>query len=160
MYIQLQGSSHTLGLRLRLPADLVIQVLQDGYILRPGVCHIGTVDCPDTSVYQGLFHRLQTVPASGCQLAEGQDKVRFQGQGVIILAVIQVDIHRIHTLITGGRDLNDLTAKPAYQRPILSLRVADNDIVHGSQEHAADAHFGTKGLTAAGSAEDQTVGGL
>ena len=160
MYIQLQGSSDPLRFRLRLLSDLIVKILQNGYILRPGVCHVGSVDCPDASVDQGLFHRFQTVTATGCQLTEGQNEVRFQSQGVIVLAVIQVDIHGIYPLITGRRDLNDLTAQLINQGEILRFRVTDNDIVPCGQEDASYAHLRAKGLAAAGGAKYQTVGGL
>ena len=50
---------------------------------------------------RSLFHWLQTVPAACRQFTERQDKVGFQRQRVIVLAVIEVNIHRVHILRTG-----------------------------------------------------------
>ena len=101
MYIQFQCSRDPLCLWLRLPLDLVIQIFQQRHILRAGVCDIGAIYDPHGTVNDRLFHRVQTVPATCRQFAERQDKVRFQRQRVIILAVIEVDIHRVHILCTG-----------------------------------------------------------
>ena len=101
MHIQFQCRRDPLCLRLRLPFDLVIQIFQQRHILRAGVCDIGAVHDPHGTVNDRLFHRLQTVPAACRQFAERQDKVRFQRQRVIILAVIEVDIHRVHILRAG-----------------------------------------------------------
>ena len=62
MHIQFQRRRDPLRLRLRLPLDLVIQIFQQRHILRAGVCDIGAVHDPHSTVNDRLFHRLQTVP--------------------------------------------------------------------------------------------------
>ena len=152
MHIQFQRCRDPLRLRLRLPFDLVIQIFQQRHILRAGVCDIGAVHDPHSTVNDRLFHRLQTVPSACRQFAERQDKVRFQRQRVIILAVIEVDIHRVHILRAGRRDFDDLAFQTVHQRKIFRLRVADQDIVLCVQEHTHDGTLCGKALTAAGCA--------
>ena len=77
MHIQLQGGGDPLCLRLRLPPDLVVEVAQDGDILRSRIGKVGTVHGPHSSVNERLFHRLQAVASACRQLAEGQYKVGF-----------------------------------------------------------------------------------
>lgn len=44
------------------------------------------------------------------QLAQGQDKIRFQREGIVLVTVIQVDVHGIDVVVGGRRDFNDLSA--------------------------------------------------
>ena len=150
MHIQFQCRRNPLCLRLRLSLDLVIQIFQQRHILRSGVCNIGAVHDPHRTVNDRLFHWLQTVPAACRQFTERQDKVRFQRQRVIILAVIEVDIHRVYILRAGWRDFDDLAFQPVHQRKIFRLRVADQDIVLCIQEHTHDGTLCRKTLAAAG----------
>ena len=150
MHIQFQCRRDTLRLRLRLPLDLVIQIFQQRHIFRAGVCDIWAVHDPHGTVNDRFFHWLQTVPTACRQFAERQDKVRFQRQRVIILAVIEVDIHRVHILRAGRRDFDDLAFQTVHQRKIFRLRVADQDIVLCVQEHTHDGTLCGKTLAAAG----------
>lgn len=84
MHIQLQGGGDPLGLRFRLPLDFVVEVAQDGDILRLRVSQIWTVNSTHRPVDHRLFHWLQTVEATCRQLTEGQDKIGFQSQRVVV----------------------------------------------------------------------------
>ena len=57
----------------------------------------------------------------------------------------------------GGRDLHYLPVQVLHQRPVLRLRVADDDIVIGDEEHVGDLTLGGEGLAAARGAQDQAV---
>ena len=82
-------------------AYLVIQIFQQRHILRAGVCDIGAVHNPHGTVNDRLFHRLQTVTSACRQFTERQDKVGFQRQRVIVLAVIE-DVYKRQLLEFGG----------------------------------------------------------
>ena len=145
--IQLQAGCQTLSLRFGLLLDFPVQILQDRHILRLGISDIGTVDCPDSPVNQGLFHGRKTLPAAGGHLAEGQDEVGLQRQRVIILGVVQVDIHRIQVeclaaSAAGGGKPDYLSTQTIYQGEILRFRVTDQDIVLGDQEHIQNLPLG------------------
>ena len=70
MHIQFQCSRDPLCLWLRLPLDLVIQIFQQRHILRAGVCNIGAVHDPHSTVNDRFLHRLQTVPSACRQFTE------------------------------------------------------------------------------------------
>ena len=157
-HIQFQSSGDALCLRLRLPLDLLVEVSQDGHILRFGVGKIGTVDGSYRSVDEGLLHRIQTAASAGRQLAEGQDEVGFQRQWVIILGIVEVQIHGIDKLTAGGGNLDHLPAQTMDQRKVLRLRVTDKDIVLGHQEYIENLPFGREGFAAARRTQDHAVG--
>ena len=56
--IDFQCRRKVIGLLFVLPAQLVIQVLQDRHVFRARVVQIVAVDQSDTAVNDGLFHRL------------------------------------------------------------------------------------------------------
>ncbi len=55
-----------------------------------------------TTVDNRLFDRLQAILTAHNQLTEGQDKISFQCYRVVILRVVQVDVHRVDIVGTGG----------------------------------------------------------
>ena len=88
-----------------------------------------------------------------------QNEVGFQVQRVIIVAVIQIQVHRIDVAgrtvvaLADGRQLDDLTVQPLHQRCIFALRVTDDDVILGADEkRIGDLTFCRKRLAAAGSA--------
>ena len=128
------------------------QITQDGHILRPGVGKVFLIYLPHTAVDYGFLYRLQAVLAAHHDIAEGEQEVHFQRERAFIIAVIQVEVHRIDVLFAGGGNLNDLSLQPLDQGEILRLRVADDDIIVRDQEHVQNLPLGGEGLAAAGSA--------
>ena len=133
-----------------LPPEFVIQVLQNRHLLRAWVAQVFPVNRAHTAVDDGLFHRHEAVLAAHDQLAQGEDEVGFQAQRVFVVAVIQVQIHGVQVVGGGGRDLHHLPVQVLHQRPVLRLRVADDDIVIRDEEHVGDLPLGGEGLAASG----------
>ena len=157
--IDFKGGGNVLRFLFVLCAEGVIQVLQHRHILRFRVVEIVPVDDAHTTVNDGFLHRRKPVLTAHDQLAQRQDKVGFQAQRVIIIAVIQIQVHRIDiagrtvVALAGGRQLNDLTVQTLHQRCIFALRVTDDDVILGADEkRIGDLTFCRKRLAAAGSA--------
>ena len=93
---------------------------------------------------------LQAVPAARRQFAEGEDEVRFQRQGVVVLGVVEVHVHGVHELPVRGGNPYDLPAQAPDQGEIFRLRVADDDVVLRHKEHVEDSHFAEKLLPLSG----------
>ena len=137
-----------------------MEVPQHGHFLGPGVLQIVPVDQVDTAVYHRFLDGLQPRLAPHDQLHEGQDEIAFQRQGVVVLGVVEVQVHGVDVLIGRGGNVNHLTAQPPHQGRILVLRVDDGDIVLGNEKGVGDLPLGREGLAAAGSAQNQAVGGF
>ena len=157
--VDFQSGGDVLRFLFILRTEGVIQVLQQRHILRLRVVEIIPVDDAHTAVDDGLFHRGKPVLAADDQLTQRQNEVGFQAQRVIIVAVIQIQVHRIDiagrtvVALAGGRQLNDLTVQTLHQRRIFALRVTDDDVILGADEkRIGDLTFCRKRLAAAGSA--------
>ena len=122
-YIQVQCLCHPVCFRQVLVEQGLVQIGEDGHILRAGICQIGAVDGFHGTVYHGAFNRFQTCFAAHDQLTERQHKIRLQGQWAVIFGIIQVDVQRIHIVLAGGRKFDDLPMQPLDQRIILGLWV-------------------------------------
>ena len=85
VHIQIQRLGHPVGLRDALRQQRLHQVAQDGHILRPGVCEVGLVDLLHRPVDDRFLDGLQPRLAPHDELAEGQDKITFQRQGVLLV---------------------------------------------------------------------------
>ena len=57
VHIQLQRRGQSFGFRLRLMLNLLVQIFQNGNVLRLGICQIGSIDHPDGPVDQSFLHR-------------------------------------------------------------------------------------------------------
>ena len=114
----------------------------------------------DAAVDDRFLHRLEALLAAHHQLAQGEDEVGFQGHGVVLLGVVQVDVHRVDILRTGRADPDDLSVEPLDKGRVLRLRVADDDIIVRHQKGVGDLPLGGEGLAGTGRAEDQPVGVL
>ena len=150
--VDFQSRGDVLRLLFLLPPQLVIQVLQNRHILRHRVAEIIPVHHAHTAVDDGLFHRHEAVLAAHDQLAEGEDKVGFQAQRVFIVAVIEIQVHRVDVMRACGGDFNDLSVQALHQRPVFSFGVADDDVIVGDEEHVGDLPLCGKALATAGSA--------
>ena len=92
-----------------------MEVPQHRHFLRAGVLQVLPVDHVDTAVHNGFLHRLQTRLTAHDQLLEGEDEVAFQCQRVIILGVVEGQVHGIDVLVGGGGNVDHLTAQPPHQ---------------------------------------------
>ena len=149
------------GDALRLPLFLfpqaVVQITERGHILRLRVVQILLVDQRQAAVNDRFFFWLHAIPCAHDQFAQGKNKVRFHAQRVIIVRIVEVNVHRVDVVLTGGRDMNDLTAQRFHQRIILAFRVCHDNIVRCGEEHIRDFTLCTERLTAAGCTEDQAI---
>ena len=119
---------------------------------------MGTQDTPDIETIRaavaGEAWALEALLAAYHQLTQRKNEVGFQRKGVVVLAVIEVYIHRVHILAAGGRNAHHLSVKPLHKGVIFRFRVADNNIVVGNEESVCHFPLCRKALAAAGSAED------
>ena len=86
--IKLQCRRNAGSFRLRLFQQFVVEVAQNRHFCRVGVCKERSVHIPNGAVNDGLFHWLQALFAADNKLAEGKDKVGFQGKRVVVLGVV------------------------------------------------------------------------
>ena len=100
----------------------------------------------DSTVNHRFLNGLQTIPPADNQLAQGQNEIRFQRQRIVIVAVIQIDFHRIDVIGAGRRNLNDLTAELRNKRCIFTFGVADDDIIVRDQHDIAHFALGGEGF--------------
>ena len=122
-HIQVQCLRYPVRFRQVLVEQGLVQIGEDGHILRAGARQIGAVDGFHGTVYHGALNRFQTCFAAHDQLTERQHKIRFQGKRTIILGVVEVDVQRIHIVLAGGRKFDDLPMQPLDQRIILGFWV-------------------------------------
>ena len=94
-YIDFKGRSDILSFLFFLFPEQVIQILQNGHILRARVIEIGLIDQAHTAVDDGFLHRLQALLTTHNQLTQAEDKIRLEGQRAFIIRVVQVQVHRI-----------------------------------------------------------------
>ena len=102
VYIQVERLSHALRLRDALRHERVQQIAQHGHILRPRVREVRLIDHLHSTVNDGFLDCLQPCLAAHDKLTEGQHEIAFQRQRVFFLAVIEVDIQRIHIVAAVG----------------------------------------------------------
>ena len=147
----------TLRLPFLLLPQAVVQITERRHILRLRVVQILLIDQRQAAVNDRLFFRLHAIPCAHDKFAQGKNKVRFHAQRVIIVRIVQIDVHRVDVVLTGGRDMDNLTAQRFHQRIILSFGVCDDNIVRCGKEHVGDLTLCTERLTTSRCAEDQTV---
>ena len=82
-----------------------------------------------TAVDDGFLHRQQPFLAAHHKLAQGKDKVSFQGQRIVLLGVVGVNVHGVDELGAVGADFDDLTLQTIHQRRVFAFGVVDNNII-------------------------------
>jgi len=117
--VDFQCGGNMMGFFLVLLEQGVVQVLKNGHILRAGVGKIFAINQMHTAVNDGFLHRQQTLLAAHHQLTQRKDKVGFQGQRIILLGVVGIDVHGIDELGTVGRNFDDLTLQTIHQRRVI-----------------------------------------
>ena len=150
--VDFQRCGDTLRLPLFLLPQAVVQITERWHIFRLRVIQILLVDQRQAAVNDRLFFRLHAIPCAHDKFAQGKNEVRFHAQRVIIVRIVEVNVHRVDVVLTGGRDVNDLTAQRFHQRIILAFRVCNDNIVRCGKEHVGNFTFCTERLTAAGCA--------
>ena len=156
--VDFQRRGDVLRLFLILRPQQVVQILQNGHILRARIVEVVLIHQPHTAVNDGFLHRLQSVLAAHNQFTQRQDKVGFQRQRAFIVRIVQVQVHRVDVVGGGGRNLDDLPVQALHQRRVLGLRVADDDIIRSQQEAVGDLALGAEGFAAARRTQNQAVG--
>ena len=159
-HIDFQCRGDVLCLFFLLCPQQVVKVLQDRHILRAGVIEVSLIDQPHTAVNDGFLHRLQALFATHDQLTQGQDKICFQGNRIILFRIVRIDVHRIDILRAGRTDFNDLPLKFLHQCRVLGFRIAHDYIVIRHQERIGDFSLGRKRFAGTGSTKNQSVGVL
>ena len=158
--VDFKGGGNMVGFLFLLLKKSVVQVLQQRHILRPRVVEIAVVDLVDAAVDDRFLYRLQTFLAAHHQLAQGEDEVGLQGDGVILLRIVGVDIHGVDILGAGRADLNNLAVEPANQGRVLCLGIADDDVIICNQEGVGNLTLGAEGFAGTGGAQNQAIGVL
>ena len=158
--VDFQRSRHMAGFRFILRQQGVVQIFQQRHIFWGGILEILAIDYMDAAVNDRLFHRLQPFFAAHHQFAQGQYKVGFQSQRVILFRIVAVDVHRVDILGAGRADVDDLPMQTLHQRSVLCFRVADDNIIVRHEKRITDLTLCAEGFTGTGSAQNQTVGVL
>ena len=145
-HIDFKRRCQRLRFLLRLLTKRVVQIFQNRHVFRLLVIQVRLIHNVDSTVNHRFLNGLQTVPPADNQLTQGQNEIRFQRQQVVIVAVIQVDFHRIDVIAAGRRNLNDLTAELRNKRCIFTFGVADDDIIVRDQHDIAHFALGGEGF--------------
>ena len=111
----------------------------------------------NTAVNNRLFYRLQALFAAHHQFTQRKNKVSFQCQRIVLLAVIAVDVHGVDILSAGRADVDNLPMQTLHQRSVFCFRIADDNIIVRHQKCVGNLTLCTEGLARAGSTEDQTI---
>ena len=155
--VDLKRRCHMMGFFFFLFQKSVIQILQKRHVLRDGILEVLLVDLMDTAVNNRFFDGLQAFLSADNEFTERQYEVRFQRDRVILLRVVQVDVHRVDVLGAGRADMNDLAVEALHESRVLSLRIADDHIVIRHQEGIGNLTLGAEGFTGTGGTENQAV---
>ena len=155
--VNFQRRCDVLRFLLILLPQFFVEITEDGHILRARVTQIIPIHQPHTAVDDGFLHRHEAVLAAHDQLAQAENEVGFQAQRVLIVRIVEVQVHGIDIVRGGGRDFNDLPMQVLHQRAIFRLRIADDDIVVRHQKDVCDLTFGAEALTGTGRAQNQAV---
>ena len=76
-HIQVECLRYPVRFRQVLVEQGLVQIGEDGHILRAGARQIGAVDGFHGTVYHGAFNRFQTCFTAHDQFTERQHKIRF-----------------------------------------------------------------------------------
>ena len=112
--IDFQRGGNELGFFFLLLAQTVIEITEDGHILRLGIIEVVLIHHPHTAVNDGFLHRLQSVLTAHNQLTQGENEVRFQRKRVFLVAVIEVDVHGVDVVLGGRRNFDDLSLQTLH----------------------------------------------
>ena len=91
------------------------------------------------------------------QLTQRKNKVGFQGQRIILLGVVGVDVHGVDKLGAVGADFDDLTFQTIHQRRVFAFGIIDNNIIICHQKGVGNFTFCRETFARAGSAQNQAI---
>ena len=100
--VDFQGRCNEPGFLFRLLQKDSVQVSQNRDILRPGLIEVGLIHHAHTAVGDSFFNGLEALSAADDELAQGKDKVGFQGQRAFVLKLVEVDVHGVDVMSAGG----------------------------------------------------------
>ena len=100
--VDFQCRGDTLRLPFLLLPQAVVQITERRHILRLRVVQIFLVDQRQAAVNDRLFLRLHAIPCAHDKFAQGKNEVRFHAQRVIIVRIVEVNVHRVDVVFTGG----------------------------------------------------------
>ena len=156
--VKLQRRCYTLCLRLRLPQQLLVQILQQRHFAAADPQRQLPVHQPHTAVNDRLFNGLQALLAADDQLTQGKQKIGFHGQWTILVIDTHLNIHGVDMVGTVRGNFNDLSSQALDQRGVFAHRVNHHNAVFGGEEHIDKLSLCRKGLAGACGAKVQTVG--
>ena len=156
--VDFQGRGDMVSLLFLLLQKGLVEVLQQRHFLGPRVLKVRLVDLMHTAVDNGFLDGEQALFSAHYQLAQREDEVRLQGDGIILLRIVGVDVHRVDKLGAGRRDFDNLTMQAFYQGRILGLGIAHDDIVVRGEESVCNFALCCERFPAAGRAQNQAVG--
>ena len=100
--VDFQCRGDTLRLPFLLLPQAVVQISKRRHILRLRVIQILLIDQRQASVNDRFFFRLHAIPCAHDKFAQGKDEIRFHAKRVIIVRIVQVNVHRIDVVPAGG----------------------------------------------------------
>ena len=121
--IDFQGRGDMVSLLFLLLQKGLVEVLQQRHFLGPRVLKVRLVDLMHTAVDNGFLDGEQALFSAHYQLAQREDEVRLQGDGIILLRIVGVDVHWVDKLGAGRRDFDNLTVQPLHQSRVLVRRI-------------------------------------
>ena len=155
--VDFQCRRDPLRLHFGLGPERGVQISQNRHIFRNRVFKVLLVNNRQAPVDDRLFLRLDAVPASHDQLTEREDEIRLEAQRVVVIGIIQVDVHGIDIIVAGRGDMDHLPAQRMHQRVILAFRIAYDHVILCNKEDIGDLTLGREGFTGTRGSEDQSV---
>ena len=140
--VDFQRGGHVVGFLFFLFQEGFVEVLQQRHFLGLRVLKVRLVDLMHTAVDNGFFDGEQALFSAHHQLTEREDEVGLQGDGIILLRIVGVDVHWVDKLGAGRRDFDNLTMQAFYQGRVLCLGVTDDDIIVCGKEGIGDFTLG------------------
>ena len=101
-HVDFQRRGNVLRLGFPLAAEGVVQIAQHGHVFGPRVRQIPAVHHANGAVDHGLFDGHQAVSPAHDQLAQAENEIRFERDRVGVFGVVEVDVHGIDAVGTGG----------------------------------------------------------
>ena len=100
--VDFQCRGDTLRLPLLLLPQAVVQITERRHILRLRIVQILLIDQRQAAVNDRFLFRLHAIPCAHDKLTQGKDEIRLHAQRVIIVRIVQVNVHRIDVVPAGG----------------------------------------------------------
>ena len=155
--VDLKGRRNALRLCFRLGTQGRVQVAERRHVFRYGVLKVFLIHDGQAPVDDGLLFRFDAAPAPHDQLAEREDEIGLEAQRVVVVGIVEVDVHRVDVVMARGGDMDDLSSKRVDERVVLAFGIADDDVVLRYEENVADLPLCGEGFAASRRPQDQPV---